>query len=130
MLVNRLCKEGGKPFLLDGDVMRHIMSVEGGHDRASRFDIAMLYSRLCHEISEQGIDVICATISMFHKVRLWNHANMTRYREIYLRAPLETRRLRDPKGLCRQAESLEKPNMVGIDIVGEEPQSPGFAADN
>ena len=50
--------------------------------------LALTYGRLAREVASQGIDAVCATISMFHVVREWNRHHIPRYREIYLRVPL------------------------------------------
>ena len=48
----------------------------------------MLYAKLAKLLTDQGIDVVFATISMFHKVREWNKSNIKKYIEIYKDAEL------------------------------------------
>ena len=47
----------------------------------------MLYTKFAKLFTDQGIDVIFATISMFHSVRDWNKKNIKQYIEIYLKVP-------------------------------------------
>ncbi len=42
----------------------------------------MRYSRLCAMLQEQGMHVICCTISMLDSVRDWNRYNILNYREM------------------------------------------------
>jgi adenylylsulfate kinase-like enzyme len=116
--------------LLDGDRLRAILAPEAGHDLAERKRLALTYGRLCAELSAQGMIVVCATISMFHAVHDWNRANISGYREIYLRASLEERMQRDPKGFYKASRSGALENMVGIDLQPEEPRAPDLAIDN
>lgn len=117
-------------LLLDGDVLRSIFGARHGYGREDRLQLALSYAHLCREVSSQGIDVICATISMFHEVRGWNRASMPRYHEIYVRVPLEERARRDPKGLYARAANGDNHDMGGLDLGLEEPESPDLTIDN
>ena len=52
-------------ILLDGDVVRQLFGRDLGYDNNQRRLSAWRNIRLCKGISDQSIDVICATISMF-----------------------------------------------------------------
>jgi len=116
--------------LLDGDRLRAILAPEAGHDRDTRKNLALMYGRLCAELSAQGLIVICATISMFHTVHAWNRANIPGYREVYLRVPLDDRTQRDPKGFYKAVKGGSLDNMVGIDLEPEVPRAPDLAIAN
>lgn len=112
-------------LLLDGDEMREALALLAqGYDRESRERLAFTYARLCRLAAEQGITVVCATISMFHKVRTWNRQNLPGYYEIFLDVPHEERCKRDPKGLYEATENGRLENMAGCDIAVELPISP------
>lgn len=128
LLAERL-RRNGAWVLLDGDRMRSMLPCPGGYSRDEREKIAFYYSKLCAEISNQGVGVVCATVSMFHAVRRWNRDNMPGYREIYLRVPLEELRRRDPKGLYSQPPVTEA-GMVGVEIAAELPETPDMVIDN
>lgn len=123
--------QGGlHPVLLDGDRLRAILNAEGSHAPADRLRLAMIYARLCHELSEQGHTVICSTVSMFHAVHQWNRNNITSYHEVYLRVPRDELVRRDPKGLYAATAEGKAGHMVGIHSAPEEPESPDLVIDN
>lgn len=119
---DRLRLSGAAAILLDGDTLREIFGQTSSFDRASRLALASQYGRLCRELSLQGFDVICATISMFDAVRAWNRASMPRYFEVYLRVPPSELRRRDQKGLYSQTAANAAGAVVGLDQEFEEPK--------
>jgi cytidine diphosphoramidate kinase len=126
----RLLDAGHPAFLLDGDTMRGILDQTGAHTLDDRRRLAFIYSRFAREIASQGIDVVCATISMFHEVRQWNREHMPNYREIYLRVPFAELESRDPRGIYRRGRPQANPNVVGLDLPFEEPSAPDLVIDN
>jgi adenylylsulfate kinase-like enzyme len=75
-------------------------------------------------LTEQGIDVVIATISMFHEVREWNRKNIENYNEIYIKVPMEVLITRDQKNLYSRAFRGEIEHVMGVDIEIEEPINP------
>lgn len=125
------CKAAGEPsILLDGDRLRALLGVSGAHSLEERRQLAFRYAALCKAFNERGHDVICATISMFHDVRRWNRSHIRHYLEIYLRVPVEELRLRDVKGLYAASDTGVVRDLVGVDIVPEEPEAPDLVIDN
>lgn len=96
MLVEHLRNCGRTVVFLDGDDMRAVMGRTNAHTRDERLDLALSYGRLGKLIASQGIDVVIATISLFHEVHEWNRKNLPGYVEIYLDVPLEELKRRDP----------------------------------
>lgn len=125
-----LSLSGRTAVLLDGDAMRAVLGDTAAHGQDDRRRLAMTYARLARELAAQGIDVVCATISMFHEVRAWNRGNVRRYVEIYLRVPLSELERRDPCGLYTRARRGEAADVVGIDVPFEEPDAPDLVIDN
>lgn len=122
---------GHPPLLLDGDALRAIFALEtDGLGEASRRALALRYARLCAELAGQGLDVICATISMFHEVRRWNRDHIPDYYEVYLRVPIAELERRDPKGIYARFRAGEISNVVGLDLDAEEPESPDLVLEN
>ena len=80
-------------------------------------------------LAEQGFDVVCSTISLFHEVQRWNRENIPRYNEIFVRVSLEELRRRDTKGIYSAAIAAEA-NIVGLDIPAETPVAPDLILDN
>ena len=58
-------------ILLDGDKLRELYESQD-YSYDGRKKLAIKYAKLCKMISEQGIDVICCTISMFDECIIWN----------------------------------------------------------
>ncbi|OQW90606.1 MAG: adenylyl-sulfate kinase, partial [Thiotrichaceae bacterium IS1] len=74
---------------LDGDNLREVFGHEQGHTLAERKHLAMKYSRLCQMLSEQGIDVVCATISLFKEIHEFNRQHLQKYCEIFVKCTME-----------------------------------------
>ncbi len=115
---------------LDGDAMRQIFSDMNRHDRDSRIALARRYAGLCKLISDQGHDVICSTISLFHEIHDWNRANLPHYVEVFLDVDHDTLRNRDPKGIYRGARSGAVKDVAGLDLAVEFPKSPDLTFRN
>lgn len=124
ILHNKLLRVKENVVLLDGDELREIFGNDLGHTLEDRRISAMRNARLCKALSDQNIDVVCATISMFHDCRRWNRENIPGYIEIYLKAPIETLKAREKNGMYSQALDGACSNVVGIDIPAEEPENP------
>lgn len=145
---------------LDGDVLREVFGNDLGYTREERLKCAMRYARLCKMLQEQGMNVICCTISMFDEIRSWNRENIRNYREIYVRVSMEVLIKRNQKGLYSTSmEALKKQNqkdlystsaedlpeqnqkslhrstienreVAGIHVEIEEPKNPDMILDN
>lgn len=127
----RITKIGRHALFLDGDEMRQVLDVtQNSHTPEERLKLALTYSRLCKLIASQGYDVVCSTISMFHKCHLWNRENLTKYIEIYLKVPIDILIQRDSKGIYRKIEQGKIKNVMGIDIEIEEPNDPNIIINN
>jgi adenylylsulfate kinase-like enzyme len=115
---------------LDGDILREVFGKNMDYSTDERIKIAFQYSRLCKLLTEQGIDVICATISMFKECRQWNRDNIPGYHEIYIRVPLDILIKRDQKQLYSRALKGVIQQVMGIDIPFDEPETPDMILDN
>lgn len=129
-LCERLRRRGRAVVFLDGDELREVFGGDLGFGRADREKSAMRNGRLSKLIADQGVDVVCATISMFHSCRRWNRDRIERYREIYVRAPAALLIARDVKGLYGRAATGEIREVVGVDLEAEEPECPDVTIDN
>lgn len=128
LLVERLRLESRSVIFLDGDAMRTIlapMTTTWGSDlayaREARTKLGLVYGRLAAELSRQGFDVVCSTISMFGEVFRWNRSHIENYREIYLKVPIEVLRQRDQKGLYSQGKHGSSTSVAGVDFPIDEP---------
>ena len=129
-LCNRLRADGVPVTFLDGDQLRVVIAEDLGHSTGNRRESAMRNARLCRMLAQQGGDVVCATISLFHDVQRWNRANIPGYYEIYLHVPMDELRRRDTKGIYGRAERGDLTDVVGIDVPAETPEAPDLVLEN
>lgn len=116
--------------LLDGDRLREVFGNDLGYSEADRLKCAMRYSRICKMLAEQGIDVICCTISMFDEIRDWNKTQIEDYIEIYVEVSMDILNQRNQKGLYEGADKGIVEDVVGKDIKLQLPKSPDFIIKN
>ncbi|WP_127533602.1 adenylyl-sulfate kinase [Paenibacillus kobensis] len=130
LLCERLKSQGKPVVLLDGDALREAFGHDLGYSQEDRRRSAMRNAKLCRLLAEQGIDVVCATISMFHACRDWNRSHISSYREIYLRVSLDTLVARNQKGLYSVAMNGSNQEVAGMTIAIEEPREAHLVVDN
>jgi len=119
-----LRSENPAAIFLDGDILRNVFGNDLGHARADRLVSAMRNSRLCKVLADQGIDVVCATISLFRECQEWNRRNIEGLHEIYLRVPMDILIKRDQKQLYSRATRGEIKDVMGVDLAADEPLAP------
>ena len=112
--------------MLDGDKLRKAYGDAFGYGEEGRKKTAFCHAKISHLLAEQGIAVVCCTISMYDSVRDWNRANNEKYTEVYLKVSMETLMKRDKKGLY----SSRAENLVGVTMNMEEPKTPDVLVHN
>lgn len=115
---------------LDGDTLRSVFGDCFGYTQEERRKCAMCYARLCAMLQEQGMNVVCCTISMFDSVRNWNREYIGGYKEIYVKVSMETLRARDQKGLYSGLTREKQKEVAGIHVDIEEPKNPDLILEN
>lgn len=130
ILYRRLKQAKANVVLLDGDALRETFGNDLGFSREDRIKSAMRNARLCKLLADQQIDVVCCTISMFDQARDWNRENNDRYKEIYIKVPMEVLKERNQKNLYRAAEQDDDCHVVGLNISSEEPKAPDLTIEN
>lgn len=126
LLYEKLRENRSNIVFLDGDTLRQVFGDDLGYTRQDRLKSAMRNARLCKLLCEQGIDVVCCTISMFDSVRAWNRKNIPGYVEVYIKVSMETLRQRDQKGLYSNSDGV----VAGVDFTIEEPKQPDIILQN
>jgi len=129
-LYRRLKKNNPAVALLDGDSLRAVLGNVFGYSADERKKSAMCFSRLCKMLSEQGITVVCCTISMFDSVRGWNRENISDYIEVYVKVSEKTLLERNQKGLYSGLQDGTSSEVMGMDIQMEEPKTPDIIIEN
>ena len=117
-------------IFLDGDELRLMLNVEPSFSMESRLAVSYVYSKLCNLLSNQKLNVVIATISMFEEIRAWNKKNIINYNEVYIKVPMNILIKRDQKSLYSKAINSEINNVVGIDIPFHEPVNPDLICIN
>ena len=126
----RLKARNPNVLFLDGDHVRAIMGNDLGHTVEDRRVNAWRICRLCQYLDSQGIDVVCAILSIFHDTQEWNRQNYSRYFEVYIDVPMDVLVARDQKGLFSRAMAGQLKNVVGVDIPFEPPPSADLVVNN
>lgn len=127
-MARALCAElrgaGRTVVELHGDDLRVALGNQR-FDRSSRRELAQTYARLCMLLADQGLDVVIATISLFHEVHAWNRAHLPGYVEVLLNRTGDG----DPKGFYAAHSAGALSDMVGKDQQAEFPLEPDFVFD-
>ncbi|MCP3902006.1 MAG: adenylyl-sulfate kinase [Planctomycetes bacterium] len=122
---------GGQPaVMIDGDDLRKLHRRDLSHSPADRLENARRIGRLAQFLSAQRVNVVVATISLFHEVHEWNREHLERYLEVYLHASIDFLERRDPKGLYRRAREGLISEVAGVDLAFEEPLRPDLRFDS
>ncbi len=127
-LSSHLRTSGCPVIFLDGDTLRTVVSNDLGYNEKDRRTGAMRNGMMCRMLAEQGFDVVCATISLFHDVQRWNRENIPRYNEIFVRVSWDELKRRDTKKIY--SDSRRAANIVGLDIQAETPEAPDLILEN
>ena len=130
LFYNKMKLEQPNTIFLDGDELRLILDIKESFSMANRLAVSYVYSSLCKFLANQKLNVVIATISMFEEVRNWNKKNISNYKEVYIKVPIDILINRDQKGLYSKAIKGEIKNVIGIDIKVDEPKNPDFVCVN
>jgi adenylylsulfate kinase-like enzyme len=109
--------------MLDGDALRDVWGDNLGHTLEDRRTNAWRTCRLCKYLDSQGLDVVCAILSLFEATRAWNREQLSRYIEVFLDVPMEELKARDPRGLYRATADGRARNVAGVDLEFERPRN-------
>ena len=110
--------------MVDGDDIRKILNRDNepaDFTMEGRLKLAKKYGEICLWLDHQDINVICCTISNFEEVYEFNRKNYSSYFQVFLDAPIELLKKRDPKGLYARALAGREKNVVGVDIPFKAP---------
>lgn len=127
LFYRRMKEKKNDVVLLDGDQLRRLSPFKTcGYTTEERRDGSYFNFELAHVLAEQNIDVVLCSISMYDDVRAWARALIENYKEIYIKVKWETLYKRDQKGLYSSGTK----NVVGVDLLCEEPKTPDFIIEN
>ena len=114
--------------LIDGHIARENAVASGAprdYSNAARLAGAWGMFAHCKELTEQGHDVVCCSMSLFEQIRAWNRANIENYREIYIKVDMDVLRERRAR-----LYSGEEKQVVGMDLPWDEPTAADLVVEN
>ena len=112
-------KKYGTTIVISGDDIRKIFEFKK-FDKNSRLKYAKSYSKFCKLITDQNINIIFSTVSLYNKVRSWNKKNIHNYLEIYIEADIKKLIEKKKKRFYR----TKLVNIVGKNIQAQFPKKP------
>lgn len=117
-------------ILLDGDFVREMFGNDLGYSMEDRERNALRICQLGKFLSEQGLNVVTAILSLFPESRQWNRDHLENYFEVFIDSPLEDLINRDSKGIYSKFKAGEITEVVGMDIHFEKPLSSDLVINN
>lgn len=125
-IAGRLRDSGLSVCILDGDVMRRGLNADLGFSEADRDENIRRAAEIARLLLDSGIIVVAALISPYRAGRMHARAlaGAGRFLEVFVDAPLEVCRQRDPKGLYARAGTGEINDLTGIGSPYEPPPDP------
>ncbi|MEO8435307.1 MAG: bifunctional sulfate adenylyltransferase/adenylylsulfate kinase [Pyrinomonadaceae bacterium] len=131
VLTVKLLESGRRVTLLDGDVVRTLLSKGLGFSKEDRDANIRRIGFVAAEIVRHGGAVICAAVSPYRATRNECRAMIgaDRFIEVFVNTPLEVCEGRDSKGIYEQARAGKVMHVTGIDDVYEAPANPALELD-
>jgi adenylyl-sulfate kinase len=124
----RLVMGGSPAFLLDGDNLRHGLNGDLGFDEDARGENVRRTAHVARLLAEAGSIALVSLVSPYAADResaaaLHAEAGLT-FIEVFVDAPLDLCKQRDPKGLYARARTGELCDMTGVGSPYERPERP------
>tara|TARA_B100000401_G_C52566136_1_gene605698 strand:- start:109 stop:630 length:522 start_codon:yes stop_codon:yes gene_type:complete len=115
----------GPTLTISGDDLRKLFNYKK-FSKNARLNYALSYSNFCKYVTDQNLNVIISTVSLFHKVRRWNRSNIQNYLEIYIKADIS-------KIIKKKKKFFYKgnyKNVIGKNMRAEFPKKPDIIIEN
>jgi len=122
---SHILKKYGPTLTVSGDNLRKIFNFKK-FSIEERLSYAITYGRFCKYLTDNKINIIFSTVSLFHKVRKWNRSNINNYIEIYIKSDIN-KIIKQKKKFFYKKNCI---NIVGKNIKAEFPQSPDITIIN
>jgi len=123
-------KKSKNTVLLDGDIVREIFDNDIGYSMEDRLLNAKRICRIGKLINDQGINVVCAILSIFQETRDWNRENIKDYYEVFIDTPIDVLIDRDSKRIYSRYDKGEISEVVGMDIKFQTPSESNLVIKN
>ncbi|MGM0411143.1 MAG: adenylyl-sulfate kinase [Bacillota bacterium] len=130
-LEKALIEYGKAVYRLDGDNVRHGLNSDLGFSPEDRNENIRRIAEVAALFKDAGVITLSSFISPYQEARDFarERAGEDYFKEIYVKADVETCAKRDPKGLYEQAMNGEIDNFTGISAPYEEPENPDLVLD-
>ncbi len=122
-VVTHVRREQHNVVLIDGDMVREIFGNDLGYSMADRLQNARRICQLGKLLDDQGINVVCAILSLFPESRSWNRQHLKNYYEVFIDTPIQDLVKRDSKGIYSKFQSGEIHDVAGMDIEFPRPEN-------
>ena len=124
----KLVAAGRQTMLLDGDNLRQGLNADLGFAPADRSENVRRVGEVAKLMADAGLIVLVALVSPFQADRTRAAALLPegRFLEVFVDAPFETCRERDPKGLYKKADDGKVVDLTGRDQPYEPPLDPAL----
>jgi bifunctional enzyme CysN/CysC len=131
LVETRLHALGHHCAILDGDTLRQGLNADLGFGAAARRENVRRVGEVARLMAEAGLVVLVALVSPFRADRDRVAARFPegRFLEVFVDAPVEVCRARDPKGLYAKADSGRIVGFTGHDQAYEPPLKPALVLD-
>lgn len=130
---HRLRAAGRRVEVLDGDVVRPVLSAELGYSRADRDANVARIGWVAEVLARHGVVVLAAVVSPFaaarDAVRTVHGASRTRFFEVHVATSVEVCAARDVKGLYARQRDGALAGLTGVDGEYEPPATPDLRLD-
>jgi adenylyl-sulfate kinase len=127
-LESALIQRGHFAYRLDGDNVRHGLNADLGFSPKDRTENIRRLAEAGALLADAGAIVLVSAIAPYAADRAAARAIHTREKlpffEVFVDAPLDICRTRDPKGLYKKSSSGELKGLTGVDAPYEAPTSP------
>lgn len=126
-----LLERGRAVYRLDGDNIRHGLNSDLGFSPEDRNENIRRIAEVAALFKDAGLITLVSFISPYRKTREFarERAGDGYFKEVYVKADVETCAKRDPKGLYEKAMKGEIENFTGISAPYEEPENPELILD-
>lgn len=126
-----LYQRGRASYRLDGDNLRFGLNKDLGFTAADREENIRRIGEVAALFADAGLITLASFISPYRSGReaAREAVGAVNFKEIYVKADVETCAQRDPKGLYARAKKGEIKNFTGISAPYEEPENPDLIVD-
>ena len=116
--------------LIDGDIVREVFGNDLGYTMQDRSMNAKRIGQLGKLLDDQGVNVVCAILSLFPESRVWNREHLKNYYEVFIDTPMQNLIQRDSKGIYSKFNNGEICDVAGMDIEFPRPDNADLIINN